>query len=201
MGLERMNLNITAEEKKLLAYHEGGHATVAAILPHTDPLYKVTIIPRGRAMGVTQQLPEEKYVYSKDYILDRVAVMLGGRAAEELVFGTSTSGAESDLKQAVELARKMVLDWGMGEKLANLAFGGQRGQFVEGTLQQQAYSELTAEKIDHAVEGIIEESFTRAKNTLQDHREGLDRVAEVLMEKEMILGNEVMELIGVQKLL
>jgi cell division protease FtsH len=118
LGLEREGLALTDEECRLLAYHEAGHAVVAALLPHADPIHKVTIVPRGRAMGVTQQLPEkDKYVYPREYLLDRLAVMMGGRAAEELAFDTATSGAENDLKHATQLARKMVLDWGMSERL------------------------------------------------------------------------------------
>jgi len=200
MGLERKNISLTEEERRLLAYHEAGHAVVAATLPNADPVYKVTIIPRGRAMGMTQQLPEkEKYVYSKDYVLSRLAVMLGGRAAEMLIFETSTSGSESDLKQAMDLARRMVLDWGMSEELANLALGGQRQEFLEGLLPRAEYSERTAWKIDEEVKKIIEDSFKCAMETLRKHREGLDRVAQILIEKEEIPGNRVIELVGLQK--
>ena len=200
MGLERKNISLTEEERRLLAYHEAGHAVVAATLPNADPVYKVTIIPRGRAMGMTQQLPEkEKYVYSKDYVLSRLAVMLGGRAAERLIFETSTSGSESDLKQAMDLARRMVLDWGMSEELANLALGGQRQEFLEGLLPRAEYSERTAWKIDEEVKKIIEDSFKCAMETLRKHREGLDRVAQILIEKEEIPGNRVIELVGLQK--
>jgi cell division protease FtsH len=196
MGLERRNLSISEEERRVLAYHEGGHAVVAALLPNADPLYKVTIIPRGRAMGVTQQLPEQdKYIYSKDYILDRLAVMLGGRAAEALVLNTSTSGSEDDLKQAMNLARKMVLDWGMSEELPHLALGGKREQYLEGMVQRPDYSEVTAGKIDIEVNKILEEAFNRATGTLQQHRDGLDLVAARLIDKEEIPGSEVVGLL------
>ncbi len=200
LGLERKNLSLTEEERKLLAYHEGGHAVVAAVLPNADPVYKVTIIPRGRAMGVTQQLPEtEKYVYAKEYLLSRLAVMLGGRAAEMLIFDTSTSGAESDLKQAMGLARRMVLDWGMSEELAHMALGGHREEYLEGLISRPEYSEKTAWKIDEEEKRIIEDSFKRAMKILREHREGLDRVAQALIEKEEIPGNLVTELIGLQE--
>ena len=124
MGLERENIAITNEERGLLAYHEGGHAVVAAVLPGADPIHKVTIVPRGQAMGVTRQLPEtEKYIYEKEYMLDRLTVMMGGRAAEEVARGTATSGAAQDLKQATLLARKMVLEWGMSPRLGQMAVG------------------------------------------------------------------------------
>ncbi len=196
MGLERKSLAVSEEERKLLAYHEGGHAVVAAVLPNTDPVYKVTIIPRGRAMGVTQQLPErEKYIYPKEYLLDRLAVMLGGRAAEALVFGTSTTGAEQDLKQAMNLARKMVLDWGMSEKLRNLALGGEREQYMEGVTKRGEFSETTAAKVDEEVATIIDEAFRTATDTLAAHRQGLNRLAQMLIEKEEVPGSEVIELV------
>jgi cell division protease FtsH len=196
MGLERKNLSISDLERKLLAYHEAGHAVVATLMPHADPVYKVTIIPRGRAMGVTQQLPEkEKMIYAKDHILDRLSVMLGGRAAEMLVFETSTSGAESDLKEAMSLTRKMVLDWGMGEGLINLALGGQTSPYIQDMGQRPDYSESTAGKIDEEVRKILDAAFTRALLSLKGHRKELDRVAAVLMEKEAIPGSEVVAIV------
>jgi cell division protease FtsH len=200
MGLERENLALTEEECKMLAYHEGGHAVVAAILPNADPIHKVTIVPRGRAMGVTQQLPErDKYIYPREYMLDRLAVMMGGRAAEDLVLGTATSGAENDLKQATQLARKMVLDWGMGERFRHLALGGRREQVFLGEeiAQRREYSEMTAREVDEEIKAILEESYERAVGTLQEHRSELDRVADALLESEEIPGDKVLELIGV----
>jgi cell division protease FtsH len=200
MGLERENLALTEEECKMLAYHEGGHAVVAAILPNADPIHKVTIVPRGRAMGVTQQLPErDKYIYPREYMLDRLAVMMGGRAAEDLVLGTATSGAENDLKQATQLARKMVLDWGMGERFRHLALGGRREQVFLGEeiAQRREYSEMTAREVDEEIKAILEESYERAVSTLQEHRSELDRVADALLESEEIPGEKVLDLIGV----
>jgi len=199
MGLERENIAITDEERRLLAYHEAGHAVVAAVLPTADPIHKVTIIPRGRAMGVTQQLPErEKYIYSKEYLLDRLAVMMGGRAAEELVEGTVTTGSEEDLKQATRLTRRMVLEWGMGESLGEMAMGdGHEAVFLGHEIgQRREYSEATAQEIDEEVKRILKEAFGRAEDVLRRCRAGLDRVAKRLVEKEEISGKEVLELVN-----
>lgn len=202
MGLERKNLALTDEECKLLAYHEGGHAVTAALLPTADPLHKVTIVPRGQAMGVTQQLPErDRYIYQQEYMLDRLAVMMGGRAAEDLVFGTATSGAENDLKQATRLARKMVLSWGMSERFRHMAFGDERQQVFLGEeiAQRRDYSEMTAREVDEEIKSILEAAYMRARSTLEENREGLDRLAEALLEREEVPGEEVLELLGVDK--
>ena len=202
MGLERENLFVTDEERKLLAYHEGGHAVVAAVLPNADPVHKVTIVPRGRAMGVTKQLPErEKYIYPREYMLDRLAVMMGGRAAEEQVMGTATSGAEDDLKQATRLARKMVVEWGMSERLGEMAVGeGHDTVFLGHDLaQRREYSESTARDIDEEVKKILRESYERAADVLRKYRGGLDRLAESLLEKEEVSGKDVLQLVGVDK--
>lgn len=202
MGLERKNLGLTKDECRMLAYHESGHAVVAALLPHADPIHKVTIVPRGRAMGVTQQLPErEKYVYPREYMLDRLAVMMGGRAAELLVLKTATSGAENDLKQATMLARKMVLDWGMSDRLGHMVFGGRQEHVFLGEeiAQKREYSEATAREIDEEVKKILDESFQRASTTLQKHQDKLQRLADALLKKEEIPGDEVLTLIGLDK--
>ncbi|HUL21701.1 MAG TPA: ATP-dependent zinc metalloprotease FtsH [Thermodesulfobacteriota bacterium] len=202
MGLERENIAITSEERRLLAYHEGGHAVVAALLPNADPVHKVTIVPRGQAMGVTQQLPErEKYIYPKEYMIDRLAVMMGGRAAEEVVAGTATSGAADDLKQATGLARRMVLEWGMSQSLGQMAIGDGRENVFLGyeIAQRREYSEETAREVDEEIKKILKESYDRAVDLLQKHRDGLDRVAKDLLEKEEITGKEVLELVGVEK--
>jgi cell division protease FtsH len=201
LGLERGNLGLSEEEYKLLAYHEGGHAVVAAFTPHADPIHKVTIVPRGKAMGVTQQLPEkEKYIYSREYILDRLAVMMGGRAAEELQFNTNTSGAENDLKQATRLARKMILDWGMGETLKQVAYGGQRQQVFlgEAISHRREYSETTAREVDEEIKTILSEAFERAQEILEDHKDGLDQLVELLLEEEEVSGNKVYDILGVE---
>jgi cell division protease FtsH len=202
MGLERESLALTDEECNLLAYHEAGHAVLAAVLPNTDPIHKVTIVPRGRSMGATQQLPErERYIYQREYMLDRLAVMMGGRAAEELVFETSTSGAENDLKQGTRLARKMVLDWGMSERLGHVALGGRREQVFLGEeiAHRREYSEMTAREADEEIKSILDRSYERAISALKEHRDALERLATRLLEKEEIPGEEVLELVGADK--
>jgi cell division protease FtsH len=202
MGLERENIAVTDEERRILAYHEAGHSVVAAVLPNTDPIHKVTIVPRGMAMGLTQQLPErEKYIYSKEYMLDRLAVMMGGRAAEELVQGTATSGAADDFKQATRLARRMVLEWGMSESLGQMALGdGHENVFLgHDIVQRREYSEATAREVDEEIKSILAEAHERAMQVLRKHRDGLDRVAKDLIEKEEISGKEVLELVEVEK--
>ncbi|MEZ4728499.1 MAG: ATP-dependent zinc metalloprotease FtsH [Caldilineaceae bacterium] len=199
MGLERENLVLTKEDLRLIAYHEAGHAVLAAVLPNADPIHKVTIVPRGRAMGVTQQLPEqEKYIYPKEYLVDRLAVMMGGRAAEQKIFGTATSGAENDLKEATRLARKMILDWGMGERLSHIALGGQNEQVFlgEDLMHHREYSEVTAREVDVEVDGVLEQAYRCAADTLQECSEELDRVAEALLAQEEVSGAEVLALVG-----
>ncbi|MGD8427805.1 MAG: ATP-dependent zinc metalloprotease FtsH [Balneolaceae bacterium] len=196
MGLKREGIRLSEQEKKLLAYHEAGHAIVAAVLPNADPIHKVTVIPRGKAMGVTMQLPEkEKLLYEQKYMLDRMAVMMGGRAAENLIFDTATSGAENDLKQITKLARKMVLDWGMSDKFNNIAFGGQREQVFLGEQMgsQREYSESTAREVDEEVQRILKEAYQRALTTIKEHRDTLDRLANELLEKEEVPGKIVMQ--------
>jgi cell division protease FtsH len=199
MGLERTGLSLTEDEIQMLAYHEGGHALLAALLPYADPIHKVTIVPRGRAMGVTQQLPErDKYIYPKEYLLDRITVMMGGRAAEILVFDTTTSGAENDLKQATQMARKMVLDWGMSERFGSIGLGDQDQPVFLGEeiSRPRQYSEKTAEDADAEIKSILDQAFDKAKTMLGENRDHLDELAEKLMEREEILGDEVKALIG-----
>lgn len=198
MGLERENMLLTEEETRLLAYHEAGHAVVAAVLPHTDPIHKVTIVPRGRSMGVTQQLPErDRYLYPRDYMLDRMAVMMGGRAAEELVLNTMTSGAENDFKQATSLARKMVLNWGMSERLGQVAYGEDSDQVFLGEeiAHRREYSEATAREIDEEIRAVLNEAYERALQTLKEHRAGLDALVDALVEREVLAGEEVKKII------
>ncbi|MEX2574719.1 MAG: ATP-dependent zinc metalloprotease FtsH, partial [Balneolaceae bacterium] len=157
MGLKREGMQIGEEEKKLLAYHEAGHAIVAAVLQNCDPLHKVTIIPRGQAMGTTQQLPEkEKYLFNREYLLDRLTLVMGGRAAEQLIFNTATSGAQNDLLQVAKLSRKMVMDWGMSERFGHLSFGSGNDEVFIGRemTRQREYSDLTAREIDEEVKSI-----------------------------------------------
>ncbi|HEX6303036.1 MAG TPA: ATP-dependent zinc metalloprotease FtsH [Anaerolineales bacterium] len=202
MGLERESLALTETELRILAYHEAGHAVVAAVLPNADPIHKVTIVPRGQAMGVTQQLPErDRYIYPKEYMLDRLAVMMGGRASEAVNLNTMTSGAENDLKQATKLARKMVVEWGMSERLGHQALeGGTEQVFLgEELAKRREYSEYTAQIIDEEVKNILEAAFQRSKATLQEHQEGLDRLVNELLDKEEIPGHKVLEILGVEE--
>jgi cell division protease FtsH len=198
MGLVREGLALTDEEIRTIAYHEAGHALVAVLLPGADPIHKVTIIPRGQAMGVTQQLPEtEKYIYSREYLLDRMAVMMGGRAAEDLVFETSTSGAENDLRQATQLSRKMILSWGMSEKLGHVALGQQRQQVILGEeiAHRREYSEQTAREVDMEVKSLLGSAYKRALDALKGNRSKLDRIAAALLDREELTGQEVVKLL------
>lgn len=197
MGLERQGIVLDEDEKRLIAYHEAGHAIVAAVLPNSDPVHKVTIVPRGKAMGVTQQLPErEQYIYRREYMLDRLAVMMGGRAAEDIVYNTATSGAENDLKQSTKLARKMVLDWGMSEAFENIGLGGQREEVFLGEQMgnMREYSDETAREVDKAVQLILQNAYKRAVETLKEHRQAFDKLADMLVEKEIVPGDEVIKL-------
>ena len=198
MGLERENLCLTNEELEMLAYHEAGHALVAAVVPNADPIHKVSIVPRGRAMGVTQQLPErDKYIYPREYMLDRIAVMMGGRAAEQLAYNTSTSGAENDLKQATGLARKMVLDWGMSASLEHMALGSENDEVFLGqdSAQRRQHSESTARIVDQEVQIILNEAYARATDILQRNRGKLDTIVEALLEVEELPGERVVEIV------
>jgi cell division protease FtsH len=199
MGLERQGLALSDRQIELLSYHEGGHALVAASLPNADPIHKVTIVPRGRSMGSTHQLPDdERYIHEREHMLDRIAVMLGGRAAEQTVFDTLTSGAEDDLQQATSLARKMVLQWGMSERLGPMASGRKREQVFLGEeiAQRRDFSEETARVVDEEVMGIIDHAFERAVDVLEENRDALDRVADVLQEEEEITGDRVRGILG-----
>ncbi|MFO8100343.1 MAG: ATP-dependent zinc metalloprotease FtsH [Salinibacter sp.] len=199
MGLKRDGMALDDEEKKLLAYHEAGHAIVAAGLTHADPVHKVTIVPRGQAMGVTQQLPEkDKYLYRLDYLLDRLAVIMGGRAAEEIIFDTATSGAENDLKQVRKMARKMVLDWGMGDKFKHISLGGESGNVFLGEqiAKGKDYSDETAREVDEEIRRITENAFRRAVETLTTHRDAFDKLAELLIEREEVPGRDVLRLVN-----
>jgi cell division protease FtsH len=199
MGLKREGMVLDEDEKQLLAYHEAGHAIVAADLPHADPIHKVTIVPRGQAMGVTQQLPEkDKYLYRLDYLLDRLAVIMGGRAAEEIIFNTATSGAENDLKQVRKMARKMVLDWGMGETFKHISLGEDQGNVFLGEelAKGREYSDQTAREVDEEIRRITEDAFQRAVDTLNENRDAFDRLAAMLIEREEVPGKDVLQLVG-----
>ena len=194
MGSERRSMIITEEEKKITAYHEAGHALVARLLPGTDPLHKVTIIPRGRALGLTQQLPlEDKYTYSKNYLLNNLAILLGGRVAEELVFNEITTGAGNDIDRATSMARKMVCEWGMSEAMGPLSFGKKEEQIFLGReiAQHRDYSESTAIQIDNEVRRLVMEAHDKVRALLKKNIEALHQVSAELLEKETLMLDDI----------
>jgi len=194
MGAERRSMIISDEEKRVTAYHESGHTLVARLLPGTDPVHKVTIIPRGRALGLTQQLPiDERHTYHREYLNNSVAILLGGRAAEELVLKQLTTGAGNDLERATDLARKMVCEWGMSEKLGPLTFGKREEQIFLGReiAQHKDYSESTAVEIDGEVKRVVTENYEKAKAVLEKNGGMLHAMAEALLEREVLDGKEI----------
>jgi cell division protease FtsH len=198
MGAERRSLILTSEEKRNTAYHEAGHALVAGLTPGSDPVHKVSIIPRGMALGVTQQVPvDDRHTFSKEYVLKRLAIMFGGRVAEEIVLGHTTTGAGDDIEKATELARRMVCEWGMSEKLGPMTFGKKDEQIFLGRdfTQMKEYSEQTAIEIDTEIRRIITNAYERAKGMLQTNIEVLHKMAEQLLEKEVLDGAEIAEMI------
>lgn len=197
MGLKRESMAISDEEKEVIAYHEGGHAVLAYVLDHADPVHKVTILPTGMALGVTQQLPdEERHIHKKEYIADSIVVALGGRTAEDLVFGHTSTGAQNDLVRITELARKMVREWGMSERIGPMAWGSQGPVFLgEDLVHTRDYSDETARVIDEEVEQILRQEEARARRILRLHRRGLDAVARSLLENETVDGDEVSRLV------
>jgi cell division protease FtsH len=196
MGQRRESMALSDQEKEAVAYHEGGHAVCAAVLPNADPLHKVTILPTGMALGVTQQLPEERHLYRQDYIEDSLVVRLGGRIAEELVYGMVSTGANNDLMGATELTRKMVREWGMSDRIGPMAWGSGGQVFLgEDLMTRSEYSDETARVIDEEVERILREQEERCRQTLRAHRRGLDAVASALLERETLDGAEVRRLI------
>jgi cell division protease FtsH len=200
MGLERKSMILSEDEKRVTAYHETGHALVAKLLPGaTDPLHKVTIIPRGRALGVTQQLPQDdRHTYSKEYLENRISIMMGGRVAEEIVFNERTTGASNDIERATGMARRMVCEWGMSEKMGPLSFGKREEQIFLGReiAQHRDYSEQTAIEIDDEVRRIVESNYMRAKDLMTENIEMLHRVAHALLERETLDNKDVDEIIA-----
>jgi cell division protease FtsH len=194
MGVERRSIIIPDAEKRTTAYHEGGHALVAYLLPGADPLHKVTIIPRGRALGLTMQLPtDDRYSYSKEFLVNQITILLGGRAAEEIVFQQQTTGAGNDLEKATEMARKMVCEWGMSEKMGPLTFGkGEEHIFLGREVSRpKDYSEETAVLIDSEIKRIVTDSASRAKHLLDSNLEKLHALARALLERETLDGEEI----------
>ncbi|MGH7873125.1 MAG: ATP-dependent zinc metalloprotease FtsH [Candidatus Binatia bacterium] len=194
MGAERRSMLISDEEKRNTAYHEAGHALVAKLLPGADPIHKVTIIPRGMALGLTQQLPEEeKHNYPREYLLNNLVILFGGRVAEELVLDQVTTGAGNDIEKATDLVRRMVCEWGMSEKLGPMTFGKKEEEIFLGRdfTQKADYSKNTAIEIDAEIRRIIQESYHRAKDLLTSNLRLLHEVAQKLLEKEVLDGSEI----------
>jgi cell division protease FtsH len=203
MGVERRSMIISEAEKRTIAYHEAGHALVADLLPGADPLHKVTIIPRGRALGLTQQLPaDDKYNYSRDYLVNRITILLGGRAAEEIVFQQQTTGAGDDLEKATEMARKMVCEWGMSEKMGPLTFGkGEEHIFLgREVARPKDFSEETAVLIDSEIKRIVVDCATRARQMIETNLEKLHALARALLERESLDGEEIARILRVPPL-
>ncbi len=197
MGAERRSMILTDEEKKNTAYHEAGHALVATLLSLADPLHKVTIIPRGQALGITMQLPiDDKHTYTRAYLCDQLAILMGGRIAEELFMGHMTTGAGNDFERATELSRQMVCEWGMS-RMGPLTFGKREEEVFLGReiTQNRNYSEATAIRIDAEVQELVSINYTRAKKSIQDNSDGLVRIAEALLEREVLDGGEVKALL------
>jgi cell division protease FtsH len=203
MGSERRSMIINDEEKKVTAVHEAGHALLAVVLPNADPVHKVTIIPRGMALGVTMQLPiEDKHNYTRDYLNDWIAILLGGRLAEELTFKSMTTGAGNDLERSTEMARKMVCEYGMSDAMGPLTFGKKEEQIFLGReiAQHQDYSEDTAIKIDNEIKRIVTDNYVRAKALIEQHKEALDRIADELLIREVLDADQVRRIVAGQPL-
>ena len=194
MGAERRSMIITEKEKEITAYHEAGHALIAKLLPGTDPLHKVTIIPRGRALGLTQQLPtDDKYTHAKSFLLNSICILLGGRVAEELIFNEITTGSGNDIERASDLARRMVCEWGMSDSLGPLTFGKKEEQIFLGReiSQHRDYSEDTAIKIDGEVREIMVNANTKVKDLLTRHLADLKAIAQALLDKETLVLEDI----------
>jgi cell division protease FtsH len=203
MGSERRSMIITDEEKKVTAVHEAGHALLAVVLPHADPIHKVTIIPRGMALGVTMQVPvDDKHNYTKDYLNDMIAILLGGRIAEEITLGGITTGAGNDLDRSTELARKMVCEWGMSESMGPLTFGKKEEQIFLGReiAQHQDYSEDTAVRIDQEIKRVVTDNYARAKTLLEQYRAVLEQISQELLQREVLDADQVRKLVAGESL-
>ena len=198
MGAERRSMVLSEEERRSTAFHEAGHALVAALVPHTDPIHKVSIIPRGMALGVTQQLPvDDRHNYNREYLEGQIAVLMGGRVAEEIFLDQMTTGAGNDLERSTDLARKMVCEWGMSESMGPLTFGKKEEQIFLGReiAQHQDYSEDTAIKIDQEVRRIVTSAYQRARNLLEQRRDTLKQIALALLEREVLDGEQIAALV------
>jgi len=202
MGVERKSMILSDAEKKVTAYHEAGHALVAAKLPNSDPVHKVTIIPRGMALGVTQQLPiDDRHNYTKEYLETDIAILMGGRLAEEIFLTQMSTGAGNDIERATEMARKMVCEWGMSE-LGPLTFGKKEEQIFLGReiAQHRDYSEATAIQIDEQVRKLVNQGYNTAKQILEDNRDVLEKIAAALLEREVLDASEIKLLVDGKEL-
>jgi cell division protease FtsH len=202
MGAERKSMIISDDEKKTTAYHEAGHTLIAKLLPNTDPIHKVTIIPRGRALGLTQQLPlDDKHTYTKEYLLNNICILMGGRIAEEIALNTQTTGASNDIERATEIARKMICEYGMNEKLGPLSFGKKEEEIFLGReiSQHRDYSEETAQKIDQEVNNLIDVSYKKSHKLISNNLTILNNLAKALLEKETLNGHEIDKIVGTKK--
>jgi len=199
MGVERKSMVLSEEEKQTTAYHEAGHALVARMIPGTDPIHKVTIIPRGRALGLTMQLPtDDRYTFPREFLFNNLAILMGGRAAEEIILNRITTGAGNDIERATDLARKMVCEWGMSDKMGPLTFGKKDEEIFLGReiATRRDYSESTAIDIDNEVKQMVMNNYERAKNILRENIKALRAIAEALLEKEVLDAPEIDKLIA-----
>ena len=202
MGVERRSMIISDDEKKTTAYHEAGHTLVAKLLPNTDPIHKVTIIPRGMALGLTQQLPlDDKHTYTKEYLFNNICILMGGRISEEIALNTQTTGASNDIERATEIARKMICEYGMNEKLGPLSFGKKEEEIFLGReiSQHRDYSEETAQKIDQEVNNLVGGTYKKTYKLISDNLNTLNKLANALLEKETLNGHEIDEIVGKKK--
>lgn len=199
MGTERRSMVISEKEKRVTAVHEAGHALLAMLLPHAEPIHKVTIIPRGMALGLTQQLPtDDKYNYSREHLQTQIAILLGGRIAEKIAIGSITTGASNDLERATDLARRMVCEWGMSDVMGPLTFGKKEEQIFLGReiAQHQDYSEDTAQRIDQEVKRIVNDNYSRADKILVEQKQKLLEIADALLARETLDGEQVKRILG-----
>jgi len=202
MGAERKSMIISDEEKRTTAYHEAGHTLIAKLLPDTDPIHKVTIIPRGMALGLTQQLPlNDKHTYTKEYLSNNICILMGGRIAEEIALNTQTTGASNDIERATEIARKMICEYGMNENLGPLSFGKKDEEIFLGReiSQHRDYSEATAQKIDQEVNNLIDVSYKKSHKLISNSLTILNDLATALLEKETLNGHEIDKIMGTKK--
>lgn len=192
LGLERKNVVIDETIRRVTAYHEAGHAITAKLLPETDPVHKITIIPRGRALGLTQQLPlDDRYTYSRNYLINRIKILMGGRVAEEIVFGHQTTGASNDILTATDIANRLVCEFGMSQAIGPVAYLQEQGGFLGGSTIAKPYSEKTAERIDHEIKRILEKCYEETVELLTEHNKFLHKLAEALLVNETVDGEEM----------